>query len=83
MKGHGQMRFVHQPTSHGEPSGPAVEYADPDEALEITGLEAPELSRTHRLIFIPEDQRPEGGKDIKLWYVIKQLDDDAADDTAE
>jgi hypothetical protein len=76
------MRFTHQPTVDGEPTGPAVEYADPDEALAITGLEAPELSRRHRLIFIPEDQRPEGGEDIKLWYVTKAAADDVADDTA-
>ena len=44
------MRFTHQPTSDGAPAGPAVEYADPDEALTITGLEAKELSRQHRLL---------------------------------
>jgi len=76
------MRFTHQPASHGEHPGPAVEYADPDEALTITGLEPVELSRRHRLIFIPEDQRPEGGEDIRLWYVIKPAGDDAPDDAA-
>ena len=76
------MRFTHQPASHGEPTGPAVEYADPDEALTITGLEPAELSRRHRLVFIPEDQRPEGGEDIRLWYVIKPAGDDAPDDAA-
>ena len=81
-KGRGDMRFTHQPSIDGEPSGPAVEYADPDEALAITGLEAKELSRRHRLIFIPEDQRPEGGEDIKLWYVVKTAADDVADDAA-
>ena len=81
-KGRGKMRFTHQSTVDGEPTGPAVEYADPDEALAITGLEAPELSRRHRLVFIPEDQRPEGGEDIKLWYVITPAGDDAADDGA-
>jgi len=82
MKGQDQMRFTHQPTSDGEPAGPAVEYADPDEALTITGLEPTELSRRHRLIFIPEDQRPEGGEDIKLWYVIEQAADDAPEEAA-
>ena len=76
------MRFTHQPAIDGEPSGPAVEYADPDEALTITGLKAAELSRRHRVIFIPEDQRPEGGEDIKLWYVVKTAADDVADDAA-
>ena len=74
------MRFTHQPTSDGQPTGPAVEYADPDEALTITGLEPLELSRRHRLIFIPEDQRPEGGEDIKLWYDLKPVRDDAPED---
>ena len=76
------MRFTHQPTVEGKPSGPAVEYADLDEALAITGLQATELSRRHRLIFIPEDQRPEGGEEIKLWYVIKTAADDAAEEGA-
>jgi len=76
------MRFTHQPTSDGEPSGPAVDYADPDEALTITGLEPTELSRRHRLMFIPEDQRPEGGEDIRLWYVIETAGDDAAEEAA-
>ena len=74
------MRFTHQPTSQGEPAGPAVDYADPDEALTITGLEPLELSRRHRLIFIPEDERPEGGKDIKLWYDLKPVRDAAPDE---
>ena len=82
-KGRGKMRFTHQPTIDGKATGPAVEYADPDEALTTTGLEATELSRRHRLIFIPEDQRPEGGEDIKLWYVINTAADDVADDTAD
>ena len=81
-KGRGKMRFTHQPTIDGEPTGPAVECADPDEALTITWLEAKELSRRHRLIFIPEDQRPEGGEDIKLWYVTTPAGDDAAGDAA-
>ena len=76
------MRFTHQPTNDGVPTGPAVEYADPDEALTITGLEARELSRRHRLIFIPEDQRPEGGEDIKLWYDLKPAGDDTPGDAA-
>lgn len=76
------MRFTHQPSSDEGPTGPAVEYADPDEALTITGLESKELSRRHRLIFIPEDQRPAGGEDIKLWYDVTPGGDDAADDGA-
>ena len=76
------MWFTQQATIPGQPPGSIVEYADPDEALTITGLEPAELSRRHRLVFIPEDQRPEGGEDIRLWYVIKLAGDDASDDAA-
>lgn len=76
------MRFTHQPTSDGVPTGPAVEYADPDEAPTITGLEPLGSSRRHRSIFIPEDERPEGGEDIKLWYGLKPACDDAPDAAA-
>jgi hypothetical protein len=73
------MWFTQQATIPGQPTDSIVEYADPDEALTITGLKPPELSRRHRLVFIPEDQRPEGGEDIKLWYVIRVLRQPPAD----